>query len=86
MRPIVLILMLVLLAGCEPSQQPWSYAPCYMRNYENESVVRVVEAIDCPPMSMHYQMVRVDEHHWALFTSPFGDRKAPRVYPYKEPS
>jgi hypothetical protein len=86
MRPLVLTLMLVLLSGCEQYEQPWSYAPCYMRAFEDESGFRVVEEMDCPPLSITYQMVRVDDHHWALFTSSFGDRRVLRVYRYKEPS
>ena len=60
MRPILLTLMLVLLlvAGCEKSEQPWSYAPCYVQQ-KTQDHHRYIEAWDCP--------VADGIHRWAWY-------------------
>ncbi len=66
--------------GCSV-EQPWSYAPCYLEKTDSSSVV----FYDCPDFRHNFTMELAEDkpdgtRFYALFTSPFGDDRVPRVW------
>ena len=58
MIQFILIVVSALVVGCSQSEQPWSYAPCYIEQTTSDHQ-RSVAIWDCPPFD--------GIHRWAWY-------------------